>query len=147
MSEGKPEDIFFIKYDQIWLNLLFCVTYWRVSFSFVFQSHGSQLKLHSVPLIIRFWFSGTETSTCCFKKKSFFLLYSSVVAVQKMPWHNWHYAHLIKMTLVMWEVLSWLIHFHLHWNISAATRSFALKCRTDVQKLNPTDLNEWWLYL
>ncbi len=59
-SEGKPEDIFSVKYDPVLLKLLFCVTYKRAKFSFIFWSHWLQLKLHS------------DASSPFFKQKYFF---------------------------------------------------------------------------
>ncbi len=49
-SEGKPEDIFSIKYDLILLKLLFYVTYEQALLSFDSRSRGSWSKLHHVAL-------------------------------------------------------------------------------------------------
>ncbi len=34
-SEGKPVDIFFVKFDPVLLELLFCATYYRALFSYI----------------------------------------------------------------------------------------------------------------
>ncbi len=48
-SEGKPEDIFSVKYDLVSLKLLFCATNSH-ALSFIFRSSGLRSKLHSVAL-------------------------------------------------------------------------------------------------
>ncbi len=44
------EDIFSVQYDQVPVKLLFCAAYYVASWSFIFQSCGSQSKLHCVAL-------------------------------------------------------------------------------------------------
>ncbi len=50
--EGNQTAFFYVKYDPVSLELLFCAMYYCASFSFVFQDSGSWSKLLSVALNI-----------------------------------------------------------------------------------------------